>query len=820
MYEWDDYWDEEQERWVDNLTLIGSKIIGFIETRTYNETNFTFIPLEDKWYELRFIVNVSEDSEPGNNIGYNGFRARKDGPDVNMWLEFENFIVNREDNITVTVKNEGTKPAENINITLYLVEYIEEAAEKEEEPEEAMGVLGEEIPIPSEPGGPTEPPPPEGSTSENLTLIGTKLVGYLNPNEKVDINFPYISDTVGSKVFKIIANLSNDTNPDNNYEYFGIDVLADQPDLNVWFQMNDFMLYGNDNNIQFGVNNNGGQSAYNIDLTLLENGTILHNEIIPEIISDRVYDSNYLWTPPKEGAYNITIKAEIDDDYDLENNVYSRDIIVARAINTTISITNSSGEFVSRSFYIMENEYQVNSPTRVEVPLTRIYAVMIHYLDGIDNIIGYEFVSTIFPNITNITTQEYYNKQEGSLRLPIISAVETNLDFEEIGYGFIFEDRSIFDYLDFNNVMPYYCTNWSFESDACLQEWNLVEDGEVEHTEQSLFSEGGVDFAEAFALGEVIEVTTPSDDTGGSPGGGGGSRGGGGGGSRLPSKINLNLRPEFNTAQGYTARQTQGDTATFTIAADEHLIELISLKADSITIKVGVISRIFNIKDQAEFDVNNDGIKDIFISLRAIVGGRAEIIYKKLAGPPKRVAEEEISIKEYEEVKEEVIETEKEDIIKGFAIRMGIILILVLLSTTIYYYRKRIGLEINRIKVLSPIPRAKPEASKYPSGIKEISKTLFDKVKKPTKKKKRPGKEKKKQNLQSRFNALLKETKKLIRKKDLDKAEKNYLKLEPLYEKINKSSSPDSIKVNDYNRLSKLYSKLSKLMEKDLKKEK
>ena len=29
--------------------------------------------------------------------------------------------------------------------------------------------------------------------------------------------------------------------------------------------------------------------------------------------------------------------------------------------------------------------------------------------------------------------------------------------------------------------------------------------------------------------------------------------------------------------------------------------------------------------------------------------------------------------------------------------------------------------EVNRIKVLSPIPRAKPEDSKYPSGIKKVT---------------------------------------------------------------------------------------------------
>lgn len=147
--------------------------------------------------------------------------------------------------------------------------------------------------------------------------------------------------------------------------------------------------------------------------------------------------------------------------------------------------------------------------------------------------------------------------------------------------------------------------------------------------------------------------TTAAADTGGGGGGGGGAGGGGGGGAAMPSEVDLNKKADFTTT-GTTLKQTQGDTAKFTIAGTQYTAELTKLKSDSVTITVAGQSTVLKIGDSAEFDVNGDGVKDISITLKGIEGGRAEILYKLLAKAPEKPAVEEEKppeVKPPEEVK-------------------------------------------------------------------------------------------------------------------------------------------------------------------------
>ncbi len=136
-----------------------------------------------------------------------------------------------------------------------------------------------------------------------------------------------------------------------------------------------------------------------------------------------------------------------------------------------------------------------------------------------------------------------------------------------------------------------------------------------------------------------LTYTPPSTSSGG--GGGGSSGGGGGGGGGGVSSItNLDIKPTFSTV-GYAAKQTQGDTATFTVIGTTYTAEVTKLKEDFITISVADASSVFKPGESKEFDVDNDGIRDISVTLSKITGGRAEVIYKMLIRPKEEEKAEE-----------------------------------------------------------------------------------------------------------------------------------------------------------------------------------
>lgn len=118
-------------------------------------------------------------------------------------------------------------------------------------------------------------------------------------------------------------------------------------------------------------------------------------------------------------------------------------------------------------------------------------------------------------------------------------------------------------------------------------------------------------------------AATPSG--GGSSGGS--SSGGGGGGTVISSEVNLDTNSEFVTG-GVTLKQTQGDTVDFTVGGIKYTAELARLKADSVTITIGMESTVLKIGDTAEFDVDGDSVTDLWVTLAGIDGGRAEVVYR------------------------------------------------------------------------------------------------------------------------------------------------------------------------------------------------
>ena len=148
------------------------------------------------------------------------------------------------------------------------------------------------------------------------------------------------------------------------------------------------------------------------------------------------------------------------------------------------------------------------------------------------------------------------------------------------------------------------------------------------NTTQSYNYEAGGHTNLDLSISSACPTTTTTTPTGG--GGSGGAGSGGGGGAAVVTVINLDLKADFSKDAGYTAIQTQGNTVTFTVAGTKYTAKLTTLRDDSVTITIGDQSKTIKIGGSAEFDVNQDGVIDVYVMLKSISGGKAEIVYKSL----------------------------------------------------------------------------------------------------------------------------------------------------------------------------------------------
>ncbi len=130
-----------------------------------------------------------------------------------------------------------------------------------------------------------------------------------------------------------------------------------------------------------------------------------------------------------------------------------------------------------------------------------------------------------------------------------------------------------------------------------------------------------------------LSYTPPNiNEDGGGGGGGGGGSGGGGGVARVIKKVNLEAKEEFINS-GTSVKVTQG---TYLIFKDknnnEHIVNISKLYSDRVIVKIKskIITSIFYVGDEKEFDVDDDNKNDIFIKLIKIEGGSAEFIFKKI----------------------------------------------------------------------------------------------------------------------------------------------------------------------------------------------
>lgn len=155
----------------------------------------------------------------------------------------------------------------------------------------------------------------------------------------------------------------------------------------------------------------------------------------------------------------------------------------------------------------------------------------------------------------------------------------------------------------------------------------------------TVLEEGSSKRSTAYADTLSLRVLYPSGSSGGGSSGGSGSGG----------AATVTFDVDFTEISEGTLSIAEGSTRTFSFdGATEHTLEVTEITEDSATITVTSvpITRTLRVGGSEEFDINEDGINDLKVTLNAITEGIADLTVAKLEEGAKIVAEEEIATAE------------------------------------------------------------------------------------------------------------------------------------------------------------------------------
>jgi hypothetical protein len=133
--------------------------------------------------------------------------------------------------------------------------------------------------------------------------------------------------------FTCMLELQGQYSENNRQLFYNAIAWAQKPsyehDLGVTLEAPTIVRPGTSVFLNTTVRNYGLSNETNVELSLMIDGSIVDNVIIPELPSKTSYTLNYLWTPAIEGTYNITAYAPpLIDEGTTENNFATKTVNV------------------------------------------------------------------------------------------------------------------------------------------------------------------------------------------------------------------------------------------------------------------------------------------------------------------------------------------------------------------------------------------------------------------------------------------------------------------------------------------------------------
>ena len=164
------------------------KFLGNVSVNEEIEFQINWTPRTLGEHKIKIFVNTTDDGDWTNNYYYYYVQAKIDAPDLEGWIYWiQSLIANKTNEIEYAVHNSGLQNAANVTAELFY-KYDDE---------------------------------------ENYTLIDSKFIGEVKPDEYISEEFNWIPIEEGYVMLKLILNSSEDGNLDNNIDFRYVLIIVD-----------------------------------------------------------------------------------------------------------------------------------------------------------------------------------------------------------------------------------------------------------------------------------------------------------------------------------------------------------------------------------------------------------------------------------------------------------------------------------------------------------------------------------------------------------------------------------------------------------------
>ncbi|MBW2984775.1 S8 family serine peptidase [Candidatus Woesearchaeota archaeon] len=261
------------------------------------ETVFQWTPEKTGEHIVKVVADTPgeadyEDNYDDDHIIVGGF-----GIDIGIGDEIEYsypLTVNQTNNVRIMAANIGSEDAYNITISLY---------------DDTYGVL-----------------------------IGSEVIN-LSVDDWHEASFDWTPTNIGEHELRAVADVANETTPENNEFVQYVDVKLPGPDLDVYVYSVDDAVTGQETPVMFIIRNEGSETATNVTAEFYVNDVLMDSLSLPNIGSQVKYNEDFSWTPVQSGNHEIKVVADSTNETDYSNNEDIRTVWVT-AKQPVITITS------------------------------------------------------------------------------------------------------------------------------------------------------------------------------------------------------------------------------------------------------------------------------------------------------------------------------------------------------------------------------------------------------------------------------------------------------------------------------------------------
>ncbi len=470
-----------------NFIPIASRLIE-VNAGDFLTELIPWTPQEEGYYTIRVSVNATNEIYPQDNVYWFYINVQLPGPDPFInFLDIPQLIKNIASTLFAGIRNRGTEPAQNIQVNLY-----------ESDAEEG---------------------------TENF--INTQSIPALAPEEETTLNFSY-TPLKKARFMTIKANLTadNDTNLMNNeYNTFAF-IANDGKDAAVTLWASRCLILNRPSSISGNVENVGNQPLDNINLTFSIDNTFVERQFIPVIPYQSNYPSSeyftFIFTPTSLGEKNFKVRADLEGDIDTSDNEMNLTAAISTRKNITLSLRDSQGNRINRTFLTLdcgEQFYPItNLETEVEVAERPMQIALIDKAVTSEADLDTGFSAIILDN-ANLS-------ENATIISDTYERIQQNMTNHTVAYYAVFANRFTFNYtnaraiifldeqkiarlgLDTNYLGDYdifFCEDFNSLRRECNQEWKRPLTSDIEVQGQRIFGEAFFATSStnlAFAIGE------------------------------------------------------------------------------------------------------------------------------------------------------------------------------------------------------------------------------------------------------------------------------------------------------------------------------